>query len=300
MNAVQEFETDKLIIGTVRNGIYIVSVEGEILLHLEKSDGLLDNTVKRVFVDANKNLWLAMDNGGLSYIQIKSNTNYLIDTEGAFGTVFTNQIKDSLLHLGTNQGLFIKNILLPSSKPRLVDKNLGQIWEIEEVDEQILIGSHEGVFSIENKKLKNIHFEAGAWTFRKYPRFKEILYVGFYSGIGVFKKVKGKWKFVEKWQNFGESSRFMEFDRYGQLWVAHPSKGYYIGHFSKFIKPGALRISTTTSRTSIESTSFKNKDGKIVTVVMNKTEGKMRYKLMVGNSEAFLEIEPRAMQTIIY
>ena len=162
VNAVQEFETDKLIIGTVRNGIYIVSVEGEILLHLEKSDGLLDNTVKRVFVDANKNLWLAMDNGGLSYIQIKSNTNYLIDTEGAFGTVFTNQIKDSLLYLGTNQGLFIKNILLPSSKPRLVDKNLGQIWEIEEVDEQILIGSHEGVFSIENKKLKNIHFEAGA------------------------------------------------------------------------------------------------------------------------------------------
>ena len=75
---------------------------------------------------------------------------------------------------------------------------------------------------------------------------------------------------------------------------------YYIGHFSKFIKPGALRISTTTSRTSIESTSFKNKDGKIVTVVMNKTDAKMGYKLIVGNSETFLEIEPRAMQTIIY
>ncbi|MDB4098491.1 glycosyl hydrolase [Polaribacter sp.] len=75
---------------------------------------------------------------------------------------------------------------------------------------------------------------------------------------------------------------------------------YYIGHFSKFIKPGALRISTTTSRTAIESTSFKNKDGKIVTVVMNKTDAKMGYKLIVGNSETFLEIEPRAMQSIIY
>ncbi|WP_392347365.1 glycoside hydrolase family 30 beta sandwich domain-containing protein [uncultured Polaribacter sp.] len=75
---------------------------------------------------------------------------------------------------------------------------------------------------------------------------------------------------------------------------------YYIGHFSKFIKPGALRISTTTSRTDIESTSFKNKDGKIVTVVMNKTDAKMGYKLIVGNSETFLEIEPRAMQSIIY
>ena len=75
---------------------------------------------------------------------------------------------------------------------------------------------------------------------------------------------------------------------------------YYIGHFSKFIKPGALRVSTTTSRTAIESTSFKNKNGKMVTVVMNKTGTKMGYKLIVGGSETYLEIEPRAMQTIIY
>jgi glucosylceramidase len=75
---------------------------------------------------------------------------------------------------------------------------------------------------------------------------------------------------------------------------------YYIGHFSKFINPGALRVSTTTSRSAIESTSFKNKDGKIVTVVMNKTDRKIGYKLIVGNSQAFLEIAPRAMQSIIY
>jgi glucosylceramidase len=75
---------------------------------------------------------------------------------------------------------------------------------------------------------------------------------------------------------------------------------YYIGHFSKFIKPGAVRVSTTTSRTAIESTSFKNKDGKIVTVVMNKTDVKIGYKLIVGGSETLIELAPRAMQSIIY
>ena len=75
---------------------------------------------------------------------------------------------------------------------------------------------------------------------------------------------------------------------------------YYIGHFSKFIKPGALRVSTTTSRTSIESTSFQNPEGEIITVVMNKTNHKIGYKLIVGESETFIEIQPRAMQTIIY
>jgi len=226
VNDVQAFESDKLIIGTVRNGAYIVSLQGEVLFHLEKSNGLLDNTVRRVFTDLNSNLWLGLDNG-LSYVQIKGNTNYLIDTEGTFGTVFTSHLKDSLLYLGTNQGLFAKNTLLPKSKPTLVDKNLGQIWGIQEIDNQILVGSHEGVFVIEDQKLTPIHFEAGAWLFRKHPKINGILYVGFYSGVGVFKRINGNWIFQKKWKEFGESSRFIEFDNYGELWVAHPSKGYY-------------------------------------------------------------------------
>lgn len=75
---------------------------------------------------------------------------------------------------------------------------------------------------------------------------------------------------------------------------------YYIGHFSKFVKPGAKRISTTTSRSTLESTSFQNQDGTIITVVMNKTDNVIDYKLVVGSSESKLTIEPRAMQTVIY
>ncbi|MFT5257151.1 MAG: hypothetical protein ACI9KF_000776 [Arenicella sp.] len=33
---------------------------------------------------------------------------------------------------------------------------------------------------------------------------------------------------------------------------------------------------------------------------MNKTDDNFGYKLFIENSESFLEIEPRAMQTIIY
>ncbi|NRD18620.1 glycoside hydrolase family 30 protein [Winogradskyella eckloniae] len=75
---------------------------------------------------------------------------------------------------------------------------------------------------------------------------------------------------------------------------------YYIGHFSKFIKKGALRISTTTSRSTIESSSFQNPNGTIVTVVMNKTDDKIDYNLIVGDREITLNIEPHAMQTLIY
>ena len=75
---------------------------------------------------------------------------------------------------------------------------------------------------------------------------------------------------------------------------------YYIGHFSKFIQPGAKRICTTTSRSTIESTSFQNPDGKIVTVVMNKTEAPIDYKLIVGTHEITYKILPHAIQSLIY
>ena len=75
---------------------------------------------------------------------------------------------------------------------------------------------------------------------------------------------------------------------------------YYIGHFSKFVKPGALRVSTAASRTTIESTTFMNSDGQLITVVMNPTDEKITYKLIIGTSEVQLDIKPRAMQSLIY
>lgn len=225
-NDVKEFKNNQFIIGTLRKGVYIVTSHGEILIHQQKSNGLLDNSIRTVFTDSNNNVWLSFEKG-LSYIQISSKISYLLDYEGEFGTVYTSHLKDSLLYFGTNQGLFVKNIRQPTSKIRLLNKSIGQIWEIEKIDNQILIGSHEGLFVLENKILKLLKKEGGAWTIKKHPKLEDVLYVGFYSGIAVFKRINGNWVFEKKWKNYGESSRFIEFDKYGELWVTHPSKGYY-------------------------------------------------------------------------
>jgi len=76
---------------------------------------------------------------------------------------------------------------------------------------------------------------------------------------------------------------------------------YYLGHFSKYIRPGAKRVSTVSSVSFLLSTSFINKDGKMVSVVMNHSDKKMTYKLYVGvNVAAEIKIPARAIQTIIY
>lgn len=76
---------------------------------------------------------------------------------------------------------------------------------------------------------------------------------------------------------------------------------YYLGHFSKFIRPNATRVSTTSSRSHLLSTSFLNEDGKMATVVMNPTDEEIKYKLYVGANQALEEIiQPHAMQTLVY
>ena len=75
---------------------------------------------------------------------------------------------------------------------------------------------------------------------------------------------------------------------------------YYIGHFSKFIRPGARRISTVSSRSHLLSTTFVNEDNSMVNVVMNHSDMDIDYKLYVGPAEAIsLSIPAHAIQTVI-
>lgn len=75
---------------------------------------------------------------------------------------------------------------------------------------------------------------------------------------------------------------------------------YYIGHFSKFIRPGAKRISTVSSRSHLLSTTFINEDDSMVNVIMNQSDEAIDYKLYVGDAEAIvLSIPAHAIQTVI-
>jgi glucosylceramidase len=75
---------------------------------------------------------------------------------------------------------------------------------------------------------------------------------------------------------------------------------YYIGHFSKFIRPGAKRVSTVSSRSQLMSTSFMNADGSLVTVVMNPTDKPATYRLVVDGQSAQQTIPSHAIQTAVY
>ena len=75
---------------------------------------------------------------------------------------------------------------------------------------------------------------------------------------------------------------------------------YYIGHFSKFIRPGARRIISSANRDMLETTAFKNMDGKIAVIVMNRSDKTVPYLLWVHNKAAKMESLPHSIATLIF
>lgn len=75
---------------------------------------------------------------------------------------------------------------------------------------------------------------------------------------------------------------------------------YYVGHFSKFIRPGAKRIITSSNRDKLQTTAFVNTDGKIAVVVLNMSDDKIAYKLCIGNKAASAESLAHSIATFIF
>jgi len=74
---------------------------------------------------------------------------------------------------------------------------------------------------------------------------------------------------------------------------------YYIGHFSKFIKPGAKRIISSSNRDKLQTTAFINKDGKLAVIVLNTSDTKLEYNLWINGEAAKTTSLPHSIATLI-
>ncbi|HXS69879.1 MAG TPA: glycoside hydrolase family 30 protein [Candidatus Polarisedimenticolia bacterium] len=74
---------------------------------------------------------------------------------------------------------------------------------------------------------------------------------------------------------------------------------YYIGHFSKFIRPGAKRIISSSTTDNLITTAFLNKDKNIVVVVMNSTEKDQPFYLWMDNMAAKSASPAHSIMTFI-
>ena len=75
---------------------------------------------------------------------------------------------------------------------------------------------------------------------------------------------------------------------------------YYIGHFSKYIRPGAKRIISSSNRAQLITTGFINTDGSVAVIVMNSGETEVSYKMYVGGQAIVSNSLPHSIVTLLF
>ncbi len=74
---------------------------------------------------------------------------------------------------------------------------------------------------------------------------------------------------------------------------------YYIGHFSKFIRPGAKRIICSSNSDDLLTTAFLNADGKIAVVVVNQTENEIMFYTWIENRAVKTNSPAHSIMTLV-
>ncbi len=74
---------------------------------------------------------------------------------------------------------------------------------------------------------------------------------------------------------------------------------YALKHISPFLKPGAVRLGTSTFSSAIKVTAFKNPDGEIVVVIVNNIDKEIPCNLRLDNYNAPVTVTPKSINTVL-
>ncbi|HEY9117842.1 MAG TPA: triple tyrosine motif-containing protein [Roseivirga sp.] len=204
---------------TQNKGLIITDKYGSIIYQIDKSKGLMDNTVNHLFQDNEDNLWTMLNNG-LARIDLKSPFTLIDARHGIYGAGYAAYSNDQNILLGTNNGLFNLN----ENGAEFIAGTEGQVYSIDEVANRLLIGHHLGAFEFKNGRVTSLSSQKGAWLFREHPKQIGKIIEGTYQGL-ILHHSDEKYT-TENITGFSESSRVMEFDD-ESLWVTHGYKGAY-------------------------------------------------------------------------
>lgn len=101
----QKINEDELAIATLSGGIIIADKYGAITNSINENDGLNTNVTYNVYLDAEKNLWIATDNG-ISQFNVNSRLSKLDSRNGLKGIVTGIAVLDEFTFVGTTEGLY--------------------------------------------------------------------------------------------------------------------------------------------------------------------------------------------------
>ncbi len=198
---------NSIAIGTVLNGVVIISHTGEITGYYNESHGLHNNTVLSVYFDNNKNLWLGLDNG-IACIALSSPVTNLYAPPNFYGAGYATALYNGKLYLGTNRGLYYIDwpLTLNETAPELkmVEHLQGQVWGLHVFGNDLFCCLDKGLFVMEGNSIRTLISGNGVWSCTPTVKDSGKVFVSTYTGFYLMERQNNKWlepHFIEGYNN---------------------------------------------------------------------------------------------------
>lgn len=225
---------NEFVAGTTSEGCMIMDLRGRIIQRIARTEGLQNNSVLCVFLDRENNLWAGLNNG-ISLIAYNSAIKYIRPNKDNELAGFSSRIFNNNLYIGTSDGAYtvpLSNVNsdLSFSKGAFIPirKSSGQVWRIDEVNQQLLMGHHSGIYSIDGQEATPIAQEA-SWLF--IPTSSVIpsprVLAGTYTGLRLLSFAHNKFVNEGNLEGIYESFRYLAIDNNNAIWASHPYRGIY-------------------------------------------------------------------------
>ena len=226
VNCLVRLKSGALAAGTQNEGLVILDDQGRVRMSLTRGKGLENRTVLGIYEDPREHLWVAQVNG-IAHIELGSPLTFINEQNGLPGTGYTAYLDGEILYLGTNTGLYTRNINSTNSEFKLLTNTGGQVYNVGDYDDVLMVNQHTGALQLSDKDIARVSAEQGSWKFLLLRSKPGKMIEGTYGGLQLYERTKNGWKFVRKLSGFSESSRVIAEDVDGAIWVTHAYKGAY-------------------------------------------------------------------------
>ncbi|MGQ1787676.1 MULTISPECIES: helix-turn-helix and ligand-binding sensor domain-containing protein [unclassified Saccharicrinis] len=234
-----KYLNDYLVFGTIQGGLVITSLNGEVVMQIDKDKGLKNNTVLSVCSDNEGNIWGGLDNG-IVRVNFNSAVTFL-QSYYNLGTGYCAENYRGDFYFGTNQALYTitEDKFHDPLKKRddfiRVNGTDGQVWSLFKTDNALLCGHNIGAFEIIGNQARLLTPDEvnGVWNFREVIGNPNMIISGTYNGLCLFENRGGRWFFKNRIAGFDVSSRYIEWDKKGDMWISHGYQGVYRLQFDK-------------------------------------------------------------------
>jgi ligand-binding sensor domain-containing protein len=231
----EKINSTEFVAGTTSRGCVVINADGQVVQQIARPEGLQNNNVLSVFLDKDHNLWAGLDNG-ISFIAYNAAIKYIKPGKPDELSGYSTRVHNNALYIATSDGAYFaplsqssKDLSFSKADFIKIKNSGGQSWRLDEINNELLMGHHNGSFLIRQNEAVQLTAGSGAWIFLPtssvFPA-KNIL-TGTYGGLTMLEYSDNKFSNLGELSGMHESLRFMAIDNDNSVWASHPYRGVY-------------------------------------------------------------------------